>query len=81
MSIIFHWQVPFPQEISFVPVLNPGGSCSWLKLPRVRIAAWHSQLSFRVVNVRFAGTQEGCYVRRGEGTDCRSLLLQEEMSC
>jgi len=68
-------------EISFVSVLNPGGSCSWLQLPRVRIASWHSKLTFKVVNVRFAGTQEGCYVRRGEGTASRSVLLQEEKSC
>jgi len=67
-------------EITFLSVLNPGGSCSWLKLPRVRIAAWPSKTDFKVVNVRFTGTQEGCFVRRGEGTDCRSLL-QEEGSC
>ena len=81
MVLRFQWHVLSFQEISFVSVLNPGGSCSWLQLPRVRIAAWHSHLTFKVVNVRFAGTQEGCYVRRGEGTASRSVLLQEEKSC
>ena len=49
-----------------------------LHLPQVKVADWKCQLTFKVVNVRPGGEQEGHYVRRGVGTDCRSVLLQQE---
>ena len=74
--MIFNWidLEHFLQNPDFLSVLNPGGNCQDLHLVRVRVGGGLPG-TYRVIQSRDPGVQDGVYVRRGEGRQACNTLV------